>query len=89
MNGDVVAVVNPRALAVNVAHDAAEGIWYVLSSDIPGLNAEASSLDALVEIISDIAPDLIAANLSSEFGEAANIPLSVQHTVNISSKHAA
>ena len=77
-----------RVLTVNVAHDSEGGVWYVLSSDVPGLNAEASSLDELIAIISDIAPDLIAANLS-EIGEVADIPLSVQHTVNVSSKHAA
>jgi Domain of unknown function (DUF1902) len=51
------------ALVVNVSHDTEDGIWYVLSSDIPGLNAEAESLDMLVAVIADVAPDLIAANM--------------------------
>ncbi len=50
-------------LTVNVSHDKQENVWFVLSSDIPGLHAEAETLDELVAVISDVAPDLIAANL--------------------------
>ncbi len=50
-------------LAVNVSHDSQECVWYVLSSDIPGLHAEAETLDELVAVISDVAPDLIAASI--------------------------
>jgi predicted RNase H-like HicB family nuclease len=50
-------------LAVKVSHDKQENVWYVLSSDIPGLHAEDETLDELVTVISDVAPDLIAANL--------------------------
>ena len=50
-------------LAVNVSHDKQEGVWYVLSSDIPGLHAEAETLDELLTVIADVAPDLIVANL--------------------------
>ena len=50
-------------LAVNVSHDKQESVWYVLSSDIVGLHAEAETLDELVAVIADVAPDLIAANL--------------------------
>ena len=53
----------PETLAVNVSHDKALGIWFVLSSDIPGLHAEAETLQELVAVITDVAPDLIAANL--------------------------
>ena len=51
------------ALAVNVSHDKQESVWYVLSSDILGWHAEAETLDELVAVISDVAPDLIAANM--------------------------
>jgi predicted RNase H-like HicB family nuclease len=53
----------PMQLTVTVCHDEREGIWYVESSDVPGLNAEAPSYDELVEVIADLAPDLVAANL--------------------------
>ena len=56
-------------LAVNVSHDSQECVWYVLSSDIPGLHAEAETLDELIVVISDVAPDLIAANLRDTLAE--------------------
>jgi predicted RNase H-like HicB family nuclease len=46
-----------------VSRDADDGVWFVQSSDIPGLHAEAATLDELVEVITDLAPELIAANL--------------------------
>ena len=51
-----------KALAVTVSHDNQENIWFVLASDVPGLNAEAETFDELVAVIFDVAPDLIAAN---------------------------
>jgi hypothetical protein len=48
---------------VTVSHDEAERVWFVQSSDVPGLNAEAPTLDELVQVIADVAPDLIASNL--------------------------
>ena len=83
-------VKNSGGLAVNVSHDEQEGIWYVLSSDVPGLNAEAPTLDELVDIIADLAPDLIAANLPAlASGDRSQIPLCVQHMVSIRRARAA
>ena len=47
---------------VTVNHDTVEGVWYVHSSDVPGLNVEAATLEALIEIITDLAPELVAEN---------------------------
>ena len=69
----------PRNLTVSVGHDVAEGIWHIVASEVPGLNAEAETLDELVAVIADLAPELIAANLP---GVSANTPLNIQHTVN-------
>ena len=67
-------------LAVNVSHDKQESVWYVLSSDIPGLHAEAETLDELVAVISNVAPDLIAANLPKTPADTAiSIPTHGQH----------
>jgi len=52
-----------KTLAVIVSRDEKESVWYILSSDVPGLHAEAGTLDELVAIIGDLAPELIAANL--------------------------
>jgi predicted RNase H-like HicB family nuclease len=65
-------------LTVTVCHDEREGVWYVESSDVPGLNAEAPSYDELVEVIADLAPDLVAANLpDAGLDAAAPIPLRI------------
>lgn len=67
---------------VSVRHDEKEGVWYVHSSDVPGLNAEAPSLDSLIEIVTDLAPDLVMANLAAqEAGKPSDISLCVQHMV--------
>ena len=48
---------------ITVSHDGKEGVWFVQNSDVPGLNAEAATLDELVDVIADLAPDLVATNL--------------------------
>jgi hypothetical protein len=45
-----------------------EHIYYVASSDIPGLHAESSSIDELFKIVRDLAPDLLSV-------ETADIPI--------------
>lgn len=70
-------------LTVTVCHDEREGVWYVASSDVPGLNAEAATFDALVEVIADLAPDLVAANLpNAGLDSEATVPLRIQHIVS-------
>ena len=59
-----------------VGHDENEGVWFVQSSDVPGLNAEASTLDALVDVVADLVPDLVAANMA---GTSHSPALCVQH----------
>lgn len=75
---------------VTVCHDENEGVWFVQSSNVPGLNAEARTLDALVDVITDIAPDLIAANLpGADIKSGAPIPLHLHHIVNTRAASAA
>ena len=64
-----------KSLAVAVNHDQQEGVWYVMSADIPGLHAEAETLDALVSVIVDLAPELTSHNLP---GTAADTPICFQ-----------
>ena len=73
-------------LAVNVSRDKKLHVWYVLSSDITGLHAEAETLDELVAVISDVAPDLIAANMPEIPADTA---IRIQHEVNARPAHAA
>jgi hypothetical protein len=58
---------------VTVAHE--EGVWFVRGSDVPGLNAEAATLDALIEIVADLAPELVQAN----GGDASSVSIRVEH----------
>jgi predicted RNase H-like HicB family nuclease len=75
---------------ITVCHDEKEGIWFVQASDVPGLNAEAATLDALVEAIADLAPELVTANLPGAASEGRDaISLCVQHVVTASPAHAA
>ena len=73
----------PMQFTVTVDHDEKEGVWFVQSSDVPGLHAEAPTLDELVDVIAELAPELVAANLPDMgFGASSTIPLRVQHVVN-------
>jgi hypothetical protein len=68
---------------VAVAHDSDDGVWFVQSTDIPRLHAEAPTLDELVEVITDFAPELVAANLPDhDLTGAASISFRVEHVVN-------
>lgn len=49
-------------LVVKAAYDADARVWYVESSDIPGLNLEAPSLEALRDKIPGAALDLFEAD---------------------------
>ena len=75
-----------KTLFVNVTHDKTEGIWYVLSSDVPGLNAEAETLDTLVEIVGDLVPDLLAVNLKDA---GADTVVCIQHELGSNTARAA
>lgn len=48
-----------RVIVVKAARDAEAGVWYVESSDLPGLNAEAETLEGLVEKIPSMIVDLV------------------------------
>ncbi len=50
------------SFVVNVGYDEAEHIYYVLSSDIPGLHIEASTFEEFVDCAKDFAPDLLGDN---------------------------
>lgn len=74
-----------QIIDVNAVHDEEAGVWFVESSDLPGLNVEAATLDELVTIVADLAPDLIAINLPN----AEPVRLRVQHVMVPRAAHAA
>ena len=44
---------------VSVGYDETEHRYYVISSDIPGLNVETNTFEEFVDIFNDFAPDLV------------------------------
>lgn len=66
---------------VVVAHDAEHGVWYVADTDVPGLNAEAGDFDSLLDIVTDLVPDLV--DQRGSVGDGRDISLCVQHLVSV------
>lgn len=50
---------------MKAARDAESGVWFVESSDMPGLNLEAASFDALADKLPDAILDLLEAGGST------------------------
>jgi hypothetical protein len=51
-----------RAVTVKAAHDPDAGVWYVEESDLFGLNAEADTLEGLVQKLPAVMSDLLEPN---------------------------
>ena len=49
-------------LEVHLAQDAETRLWYVASSDEPGLRLEAESVHELIRKVEDVAPELVDLN---------------------------
>jgi hypothetical protein len=49
-------------LEVHLAQDSETRLWYVASSDVPGLRLEAESVHELIRMVEDIAPELVDLN---------------------------
>jgi hypothetical protein len=50
-------------------------VWAVDGAEIPGLFCEADSFDELVEIVLDLAPDLLRANDAETIGQLVEIKI--------------
>lgn len=66
------------SLRVLVDYDDENRHWYVVHSDIPGMFIETQTLDEAVEVILDVAPDLVETNLPAYTGDLNAIPVIVQ-----------
>lgn len=58
---------------VHAHWDAAARVWATDGDDMPGLFCEAESFDALVDVILDLAPDLLRANGAEQPGDVVEI----------------
>lgn len=47
---------------VEAVWDPEAGVWVAGSEDVPGLVAEAATVEELIEVVKDLIPDLLAAN---------------------------
>jgi hypothetical protein len=67
---------------VEARWDAEAGVFYA-ESDIPGLNVEADSIAEFIDIVKDIAPDLIKANEPSSERRARSVRLEADLDLSI------
>ncbi len=70
----------PKQYQVEAIWDADAGVYYA-KSNVPGLNVEAETIAEFVEIVSDVAPDLIAANEPAPERRAASLRLQADLTL--------
>lgn len=40
-------------------------VWFISKSDIPGLNAEAATMKEMIEVLNELVPELVHANILS------------------------
>jgi hypothetical protein len=73
-----------RLIVVRVAYDVEADVWFIQSSDLPGLAGEAQTADALIDRIPGMIADLIEENGFGDGGQdVAEVPVEI-----IASKHA-
>jgi predicted RNase H-like HicB family nuclease len=65
-----------QAFFVKAEWDDEAKIWFVSKSDVPGLNAEAETPEEMLNVLSELIPELLAANGVIESGES-GIPYSL------------
>lgn len=75
---------------VSAFWDGEAKVWVATSDDIPGLTTEAPTLDALVERVNAVAPELLDDNAQLvPGGRAADEQISVQIVSDLQASHAA
>ena len=71
-----------KIILVEAARDPEAEVWYVESSDVPGLNLEADTLEGLLERLPGAILDLLEAGDAGDgFGDTFDVPIElVAHT---------
>jgi predicted RNase H-like HicB family nuclease len=64
---------NPLVV-VKAARDEEVGVWFVESSDLAGLNAEADTLEELIQKLPEVVRDLLEEN-GLDNAEGADVPI--------------
>ena len=65
------------AYRVDADWDGAAGVWIATSVEVPGLCAEAASLEALIAIVVDLVPELLIANGVATADAVGEVPIRV------------
>ena len=65
------------AYRVDAEWDEAAGVWIATSAEVPGLCAEAASLEALIAIVVDLVPELLVANGVAAADALGEVPIRV------------
>ncbi len=67
-----------HAFFVKAEWDKEAKVWFVSNSDVPGLNAEAGSPEELLEILTELIPELLVANgVLEDNGDMPQVPYSL------------
>ena len=66
-----------KQLEIKAKYDVEDKVWFIVESDIPGLHVEAETFEQLLEVIYDVAGELIEANLPDYVLSAPDVPLYV------------
>ena len=64
-----------RVIVVKAARDAEAGVWFVESSDLPGLNLEGGTLEELADKLPGAVLDLLEAGGELPDGAAHDVPI--------------
>lgn len=68
--------VTGKIILVKAARDPEAEVWYVESSDVPGLNLEADTLEGLLERLPGAILDLMETGDAGEgFGDSFDVPI--------------
>ena len=79
-----------KQYVVNVFWDPEASVWVALSDDVPGLASEARTLDALVERVNAVVPELLDDNAHLiEGGRAHDEQIKFQIVSDLQASHAA
>ena len=74
-----------KVITVRAAHDPDADVWFVESSDLPGLHGEAESPEALLEKLPSIIADLIESKEVDEDdgdGDGIDVPIELMARFN-------
>jgi hypothetical protein len=74
-----------RSIVVKAAHDPEAGVWFVEQSDLFGLNAEARTLEDLVDKLPAVIADLLEPDEAGDTEVPVEIVVQVSTRVQLSS----